>query len=78
LQVTGSAGKLGLVLACQSAVALLLTLAGGLAGDRFPRGRMLAVSLAVRMAAAAVLAATLMTGTASSGMLLAMAAVCGR
>jgi len=77
LQVTGSAGKLGLVLACQSAAALLLTLAGGLAGDRFPRGRILTVSLAVRMAVAAVLAATLITGTASFGLLLAMAAVYG-
>jgi MFS family permease len=77
LQVTGSAGKLGIVLACQSAVALLLTLAGGLAGDRFPRGRVLTVSLAVRMIAAAVLAATLLTGSASFGLLVAMAVLYG-
>jgi hypothetical protein len=41
LQVTGSAGKLGIVLACQGAVALLVSLAGGVAGDRFSRGRIL-------------------------------------
>ena len=77
LRTTGSVGKLGLVLACESAVALLLTLAGGLAGDRFPRGHVLIVSLAVRTAVAAVLAATLITGTASFGLLLTMAAMYG-
>jgi MFS family permease len=77
LRVTSSAGKLGLVLACQSAVALLLTLVGGLAGDRFSRGRILIVSVVVRMAVATVLAATLLTGTASFGLLLIMAGVYG-
>jgi predicted MFS family arabinose efflux permease len=77
LQVTGSAGKLGLVLACQSAVALLLTLAGGLAGDRFHRGRILSLSLTVRMTVAAVLAAVLFTGATSLGLLLIMAAAYG-
>jgi hypothetical protein len=64
LRVTGSVGKLGLVLAGQSTVALLLTLAGGVAGDRFARGRIMLVSLAVRMAVAMVFAAALLTGTA--------------
>jgi MFS family permease len=73
LRVTGSVGKLGLVLACQSTVALLLTLAGGVAGDRFARGRIMLVSLAVRMAVAIVFAAALLTGTASFGLLLTMA-----
>jgi predicted MFS family arabinose efflux permease len=77
LRVTGSVGKLGLVLACQSTVALLLTLAGGVAGDRFARGRIMLVSLAVRMAVAMVFAAALLTGTASFGLLLAMAGVYG-
>lgn len=77
LRVTGSAGKLGLVLACQSAVALLVTLAGGLAGDRFPRGRILVASLLARMTTAATLAAALLTGTASFGLLLAMAGAYG-
>jgi Major Facilitator Superfamily len=77
LRVTGSAGKLGFVLACQSAVALLVTLAGGLAGDRFPRGRILIASLLARMTVAVALAAALLTGTASFGLLLAMAGAYG-
>lgn len=77
LRVTGSAGELGLVLACQSTAALILTLAGGLAADRFPRGRILACSLAVRAAAAALLAATLLSGTASFPLLLAGAGAYG-
>lgn len=77
LRVTGSVGKLGLVLAAQSAVALLVTLAGGLAGDRFPRGRILTGSLLARAAAAAAIAAALMTGTASFWLLLALAGAYG-
>jgi MFS family permease len=77
LRLTGSPGRLGLVLACQSTAALLLTLAGGLAGDRFPRGRILTGSLAVRAAAATALAVTLLTGTASFPLLLTMAAAYG-
>jgi MFS family permease len=74
LQVTGSAAKLGLVLACQGATALLFTLAGGVAGDRLRRGRILVVTSLARMAAAAALAVTLATGTVSFGVLLAAAA----
>jgi len=77
LQVTGSAGKLGIVLASQGAVALLVSLAGGVAGDRFSRGRILIASSVVRMAAAAALAVTLLTRTASFGVLLGMAVVYG-
>lgn len=73
LRVTGSVGRLGLVLAVQATAALLLTLAGGLAGDRFGRGRILTCSLAVRAGAAAVLAGTLLAGTASFPLLLAAA-----
>src|SRR5262245_33973950 len=51
LRVTGSASRLGLVLATQAAAALLVTLAGGVAGDRFPRDRVMTVSLLARMAA---------------------------
>lgn len=77
LRATGSVGKLGLILACQSTVALLVTLAGGLAADRFPRGRILTSSLAARAAAAATIAAALVTGTASFWLLLAMAGAYG-
>jgi MFS family permease len=74
LRVTGSVSRLGLVLAAQATAALALTLAGGLAADRFPRARILICSLAGRTAAAALLAVTLLTGTASFPLLLAAAA----
>jgi MFS family permease len=77
LRVTGSAGRLGLVLAAQATAALVPTLAGGLAADRFDRGRILIGSLAVRAGAAALLAATLATRTASFPLLLAAAGVYG-
>jgi MFS family permease len=74
LRVTGSVSRLGLVLAAQATAALALTLAGGLAADRFPRAWILICSLVGRMAAAALLAAALLTGTASFPLLLAAAA----
>jgi hypothetical protein len=77
LRVTGSAGRLGLVLAAQATAALLVTLAGGVAGDRFGRGRILTCSLAARAGAAALLAATLLTGMASFPLLLAAAGAYG-
>jgi Major Facilitator Superfamily len=77
LRVTGSPGRLGLVLAGQATAALALTLAGGLAGDRFGRGRILTCSLAGRAAAATLLATTLLTRTASFPLLLAAAAAYG-
>jgi MFS family permease len=73
LRVSGSAGRLGLVLATQAATALLVTLPGGLAGDRFPRATVMTVSLA-RTVAAGVLAGTLLTGAPPFGLLLVMAA----
>ena len=77
LRVTGSVGRLGLVLAAQATLGLLLTLAGGLAGDRFPRKRVLTASVGARLTVATVLAATLLAGCASFGLLVAMAAVYG-
>ena len=77
LRLTGSVSLLGLVLAAQATAALTLTLAGGLAADRFPRARILTFSLAGRTAAATLLAATLLTGTASFPLLLAAAACYG-
>src|SRR5580693_9292425 len=59
LRVTGPVSRLGLVLAAQATAALALTLAGGLAADRFPRARILICSL---------------PGTASFPLLLAAAA----
>jgi MFS family permease len=73
LRVTGSVARLGLVLAVQGGFALLLTLAG----DRFPRRRIMVVSRATRTVVAAVMAATLLAGMASFPLLLAMAGVYG-
>jgi MFS family permease len=77
LRVTGSTGRLGLVLATQSILGLLLTLAGGLAGDRFARKRVLTASLSARLAVAVVLAATLLTGSASFALLIVMSGIYG-
>lgn len=77
LKVTGSAGKLGIVLALQAAVALALSLLGGMAGDRWPRGRILVLSTAVRTSAAVVLAVVLLSHAASFAVLLAGAVVYG-
>jgi MFS family permease len=74
LRVTGPVSRLGLVLAAQATAALALTLAGGLAADRFPRARILICSLAGRTVAATLLAVTVLTGTASFPLLLAAAA----
>jgi Major Facilitator Superfamily len=77
LRLTGSASKLGTVLACQAAVALTVGLAGGVAGDHWPRGRIMVASAAVRMAGAVFLAVSLLTRTASFPGLLAMSVVYG-
>ena len=77
LRATGSIGRLGMVLACQSTAALGVTLLGGVAGDRFSRGRVLICSLLVRMAAAVTLAAALVAHSASFGLLLAVAGAYG-
>ena len=65
------------MLAGQATAALALTLAGGVAGDRFGRGRILTCSLAVRAGAAALLAVSLITGTALFPLLLAAAGAYG-
>jgi MFS family permease len=77
LRSPGSAGRLGFVLAAQSTSALLLTLAGGLAGDRFARGPIMIASLLARMTAAVVLTTLLLAGTASSVLLAALACLYG-
>jgi MFS family permease len=64
-------------LAVQAAVGLALSLAGGVAGDRWRRSRILVVSTTVRMAAAAALAAALVTHAGSFGVLLAGSVVYG-
>jgi predicted MFS family arabinose efflux permease len=77
LRVTGSVGRLGVVLSVQAVVGLGLSLAGGVAGDRWRRGRILVLSTAVRMAAAVVLAVALLSHAASFAVLLAGSVVYG-
>jgi Major Facilitator Superfamily len=77
LQVTGSVTRLGLILASQAAVALLANLAGGVAGDAWPRGRTLVASTAVRMTAAAAIATGLLTHSATFGSLLGVSVIYG-
>ena len=72
LQVTGSAGKLGIVLSAQAAVGLLVNLLGGVAGDAWPRSRILIGSTLFRAAAAAGLAAMLLIHVASFASILAI------
>ncbi len=77
LKVTGSVGRLGVVLSVQAAVGLALSLAGGVAGDRWRRSRILVLSTAVRMAAAVALAVALLSHAASFTALLAGSVVYG-
>jgi MFS family permease len=77
LKTTGSAGDLGLVLAVQGAVSLALSLFAGVAADRLPRAGQLVASSLVRLAAAAALAAVLLTHTASIGWFYGVAVVYG-
>jgi hypothetical protein len=72
LQVTGSASKLGIVLSTQAAVGLLVNLLGGIAGDAWPRSRILIGSTVFRAAAAAALAVMLVTQAASFASILAI------
>lgn len=64
LQVTGSAADVGLALAATRLPVLLFVLAGGVAGDRFPRRTLMLASDAGRFATQAVGAALLLSGTA--------------
>lgn len=77
LQLTGSASKLGIVLACQAAVPFIAGLAGGVAGDRWSRGRIMVASATVRMVGATYLAVSLLTHTAAFAGMLAISVVYG-
>jgi predicted MFS family arabinose efflux permease len=77
LRITGSPGKLGIVLACQGIASLMFSVVAGVAGDRFPHGRILTASTIARTGMALTLAVTLITGTASFTLLLCAAVVYG-
>jgi predicted MFS family arabinose efflux permease len=77
LEVTGSKADLGYVLAARAVPQVLLLLAGGVWADRLPRHHVMVGSNLVSGASQAVLAALLLTGSASFGELLALGAVNG-
>ncbi|WP_263303367.1 MFS transporter [Streptomyces sp. 135] len=77
LQITGSAAATGLSMSVQAAPALLMSLVGGAAVDRWPRKATAAVSQAVLGAIAFTTAVLVATGGLNLTVLMALAAVTG-
>ncbi|MEU9206653.1 MFS transporter [Streptomyces sp. NPDC048415] len=77
LQITGSAAATGLSLSVQAAPALLVSLAGGAAVDRWPRKLTALVSQALLGAVALVTAVLAATGRLDLTVLMVLAAVTG-
>jgi MFS family permease len=77
LQLSGSAGDLGLVFAAFALPRVVLTLAGGVWADRLPRQRVMVACDLIRAAAQAVVATLLITGNAQVPHLVALAIVMG-
>ena len=72
-----SASTVGTVLAAQTAPMVLLMLAGGVVGDRWPRRRLMVAADLLRCASQATLASLLAFGHPSLPALMALAACCG-
>jgi MFS family permease len=77
LEISHSASNLGLVLAAGMVPNVLLVLAGGVVADRWPRGRVMLVSDAVRAASQGVIAVLLLSGHAQLWHLFVSSAVWG-
>ncbi len=78
LLVSGySASAVGFVLAAETVPMLLLMPAGGVAGDRWPRRRLMVAADVLRCASQATLAACLASGHPALPMLMGLAACCG-
>jgi MFS family permease len=77
LELTGSAGDLGLVFAAFALPRVLFTLAGGVWSDRLPRQRVMVACDLLRAAAQAVMSTLLITGNAEIWQLMAFAVVMG-
>ncbi len=77
LELTGSAGDLGLVFAAFALPRVLFTLAGGVWSDRLPRQRVMVACDLIRAAAQAVMSTLLITGNAQIWQLMAFAVVMG-
>jgi MFS family permease len=77
LELTGSAGDLGLVFAAFALPRVVLTLVGGVWSDRLPRQRVMVACDLLRAATQAVVSALLITGNAELWHLIALALVMG-
>lgn len=72
-----SASTVGFVLAAETVPMLLLMPAGGVAGDRWPRRRLMVAADVLRCASQATLAACLASGHPALPVLMGLAACCG-
>lgn len=72
-----SASAVGIVLAAQTAPMVLLMLAGGVVGDRWPRRRLMIAADLLRCASQATLAVVLALGHPTLPVLMALTACCG-
>jgi MFS family permease len=77
LDLTGSASDLGLVVACRSVANVVVLLFGGVLADRLPRGLLLAGASAAAALTQGVVAALVITGTASIPVLALLSVVNG-
>jgi MFS family permease len=77
LEAGRSAGSLGVVLAAQTVPIVILLLLGGVAGDRWPRRRIMIGSDLLRFAAQSSLAASLIHGAASMPVIITLTALTG-
>ncbi|GAB3489348.1 MFS transporter [Nocardiopsis coralliicola] len=77
LDATGSLAQLGLVVAARTLANVVLLLAGGVLADRMPRGLLLCGASGLAALAQGLLAALLLTGTATLPLMLVLAMVNG-
>lgn len=77
LDLTGSVRDLGLVVGAQSTVRVLFLLVGGVVADRFPRHLVMVGSGALAAATQGVVAALVLTGTATIPLLMVLAGLSG-
>ncbi|GIM89789.1 MFS transporter [Paractinoplanes toevensis] len=77
LDLTGSARDLGLVVGARSLTNVLFLLVGGVVADRLPRNLVMVISSVVAAATQASVAATVLTGSATVPLLMALSALNG-
>ena len=77
LDLTGSTKDLGLVVGARSVANVLLLLFGGVLADRVPRRLVLVVSSLLALLTQAAVAAVVLTGTATIGLLVALSVLNG-